>query len=152
MIKGFNVRVYGICINSKNQVLLTDEFRIGMKMTKFVGGGLEFGEGIRECLAREVLEETSEKAVVGEHFYTTDFFQESISFNDYQLISIYYFFSFVNKPSFNISDKHFDFNELIDGAQSFRWVDINTLSTKDVTFPIDKIVVEKLKKKYSKNQ
>lgn len=143
MIKGFNVRVYGVCINNKNQVLLTDEFRIGMKMTKFPGGGLEFGEGTKECLEREILEEMGEEIIIGKHFYTTDFFQESISFNNYQLISIYYLFNFVQNPSF--TNKPFDFNELIDGAQSFRWVDINTLTSEDVTFPVDKVVVELLK-------
>ena len=54
----FNLRVYGILINEQNQLLVSDEYIRGMKITKFPGGGLEFGEGTRDCLKREFLEET----------------------------------------------------------------------------------------------
>jgi len=40
----FILRVYGILINQHNEVLLSDEFMLDMKMTKFPGGGLNFGE------------------------------------------------------------------------------------------------------------
>ncbi len=36
----FNIRVYALLINEKNEVLITDEFRFGKEMTKFPGGGL----------------------------------------------------------------------------------------------------------------
>ena len=49
----FNLRVYGILINEQNQLLVSDEYIRGMKITKFPGGGLEFGEGTRDCLKRE---------------------------------------------------------------------------------------------------
>ena len=39
----FNVRVYGILINEKKQVLVSDEYIRGQYYTKFCGGGLEFG-------------------------------------------------------------------------------------------------------------
>jgi hypothetical protein len=42
----FNIRVYGLLINKQQEVLVTDEYRIGMYMTKFPGGGLEYGEGL----------------------------------------------------------------------------------------------------------
>ena len=54
----FNLRVYGILINEQNQLLVSDEYIRGMKITKFPGGGLEFGEGTRDCLKREFLEES----------------------------------------------------------------------------------------------
>ena len=41
----FNIRVYGILINDKKQVLVSDEFIRGGYYTKFPGGGLELGEG-----------------------------------------------------------------------------------------------------------
>ena len=44
----FNVRVYGILINEKNQLLVSDEYDFGFPHTKFPGGGLEYGEGTRE--------------------------------------------------------------------------------------------------------
>ncbi len=146
-MKGFNIRVYGLCINSGNQILLSDEFRLGMKMTKFPGGGLEYGEGTRECLKRELLEETGQEIIVGEHFYTTDFFQDSLSFEGYQLISIYYFFSFKNVPEFKVSQKAFDFDKLLDGAQSFRWLSLDLLTPEHLTLPVDKHVAKILLEK-----
>ena len=56
-MKQFNLRVYGILINDQKQVLVSDEYIRGKHYTKFPGGGLEFGEGTRDCLAREFMEE-----------------------------------------------------------------------------------------------
>lgn len=72
----FNLRVYGILINENKQVLVSDEFIRGNYYTKFPGGGLEFGEGTRECLKREFKEELDLDITVGEHLYTTDFFPD----------------------------------------------------------------------------
>ena len=47
----FNIRVYGVLINEKKQVLVSDEFIRGEYYTKFPGGGLEgHGEGTRDYL------------------------------------------------------------------------------------------------------
>jgi 8-oxo-dGTP diphosphatase len=51
-IQKFNIRVYGILINEHKQVLVTDEYIKGHEITKFPGGGLEFGEGTLECVIR----------------------------------------------------------------------------------------------------
>ena len=51
----YNVRVYGLMIES-GRILLTDEVRGGYRMTKFPGGGHEFGEGLAEGLQREWME------------------------------------------------------------------------------------------------
>jgi hypothetical protein len=51
------IRVYGILINEQQQILVSDEFIRGMYVTKFCGGGLEEGEGTRDCLRREFMEE-----------------------------------------------------------------------------------------------
>ena len=53
----FNLRVYGILINKNNEVLLSSELRFEKPMIKFPGGGLEFGEGLVDCLKREFQEE-----------------------------------------------------------------------------------------------
>ena len=53
----FTIRVYGILINEHKQVLVSDELIRGMYITKFPGGGLELGEGTRDCLKREFMEE-----------------------------------------------------------------------------------------------
>src|SRR5256885_8799281 len=90
-INRFTIRVYGILKDDNNRVLLSDEFIRGEYFTKFPGGGLEFGEGLRACLKREFKEETGLDVTIGEHIYTTDYFQISAFNNRDQIISIYYF-------------------------------------------------------------
>src|SRR4026208_1617416 len=87
----FNIRVYGILINSEKQVLVSDEFIRGNYYTKFPGGGLELGEGTRDCLKREFIEEMNLDVEVGDHLYTTDYYQQSAFNPAHQIISIYYF-------------------------------------------------------------
>ena len=83
----FIIRVYGIIRNEKNEVLISDEFQLGMKMTKFPGGGLHFGEGTLNCLRREFREECNGQEIVNpEHFYTTDFYQKALFYKNHQLI------------------------------------------------------------------
>ena len=53
----FVIRVYAIIVNENQEVLISDEFQPGIKMTKFPGGGLEFGEGTIDGLKRELREE-----------------------------------------------------------------------------------------------
>jgi 8-oxo-dGTP diphosphatase len=144
-IKKFNIRVYGIALNEKNEVLLTDEFRLGMPMTKFPGGGLEFGEGIIDCLKRECLEELNQEIEIVRHFYTTDYFQPTFLLKEpQQLISIYYLIKLAN-PILLKTVEDGRLLEKKDGAQLFRWVPLSKISTKDLTFPIDKKVLEMLK-------
>ena len=146
-IKHFNVRVYGLIINENSEVLLTDEFQLGRKMTKFPGGGLKFGEGTADCIRREALEEFRQEVEIVEHFYTTDFFQKAMFYKDHQLISIYYIIRFKKPIRFRISDKPFDFSERINGNQSFRWKKIIDLSPDDLSFPIDRHVAALLKER-----
>lgn len=143
MDKLFNVRVYGICINDQKEVLLTDEFRSGYLITKFPGGGLEHGEGTIDCLKRECLEELGHEVGVLDHFYTTDFYQQSVFNKQHQLLSIYYFIQLKAEVPVR---KKFEFESKIEGAQLFRWFPLAELSEKEMTFPIDKYVVELLKK------
>lgn len=149
-IQHFVVRVYGLIINDKKEVLLTDEYQLAMKMTKFPGGGLEFGEGPVDCIKREAYEEFGQEVKVIDHFYTTDFFQKALFYKKHQLISIYYLLEFEDRIRFKISDKSFDFPELKEGNQSFRWKAIKNLIEDDVSFPIDKVVVRLLKEKIIK--
>ena len=51
--EAFTIRVYGIMLDDEKGVLITDEFENGKRFSKFPGGGLELGEGIRDCLLRE---------------------------------------------------------------------------------------------------
>ena len=146
----FNIRVYGLLINEKNEVLVTDEYRFGKEMTKFPGGGMQFGEGTIECLLREFEEELNCQIEVLKHFYTTDFFQQSAFHKEHQLMSVYYFVKNVSPISSRISTAKYDFQKT-EGAQSFRWISLSELSEDDFTFPIDKKVAGMLAH-YSKSE
>jgi len=137
--------VYGFLIDDK-AILVTDEFRLGIYMTKFPGGGLQFGEGTIECLKREFLEELNTPVEIISHFYTTDFYQPTTLLpSDMQLINIYYLVK---------ADKPYRFpttgikNDIppIDGAQCFRWVKIKELKADEFTFPIDQYIIGLLMK------
>jgi 8-oxo-dGTP diphosphatase len=141
----FNIRVYGILINKYGKVLVTDEFRKGMKMTKFPGGGLDYGEGTIECLKRECQEELDTEIEIINHYYTTDFFQKS-AFDDKQLISIYYEIAVPDLNKLIITDDKFNFQEK-EGSQTFRWMTIDSDLETELTFPVDKIVAGILKRK-----
>ena len=147
----FTIRIYGLLINPKQQVLVSDEFQLGIKMTKFPGGGLEFGEGPKDCLIREIKEECKGQELTNiTHFYTTDFFQKALFYKNRQLLSIYYTAELKEPVKFKISTIPFDFENMENGNQSFRWVTISALKTDEFSFPIDKLVVEKLKEAVKK--
>lgn len=148
----FNIRVYGILMNDQNQVLVADEYIRGSYYTKFPGGGLEFGEGTRDCLKREFKEEMDLEVEVGEHIYTTDFFQMSAFNPEHQIISIYYFAKALEpiKCPIRTSVYDFDANQLemyhrTGETETFRFVHWDDFHPDVVSLPIDKVVVEMLK-------
>ncbi len=144
-MKKFIIRVYGIIINNQNEVLVSDEFERETYMTKFPGGGLEYGEGPVDCLIREFKEECNEQEIQNiRHFYTTDFYQKALFYKNAQLISIYYLAQLKNPIRFHLSNKAFDFEIKNNHGQSFRWVKIKKLKEDDITFPIDKFVARLL--------
>ena len=151
----FNVRVYGILFGDNKKVLVSDELIRGEYYTKFPGGGLEFGEGARDCLKREFLEEMNLKVEIGDHLYTTDFFQMS-AFNPlHQIISIYYFVKALEPVKTPLRDRPFDFDqdqlsvyEEKQETETFRMIDWEDFSEASVSLPIDKVVASLLKEKY----
>ncbi|MEO8405186.1 MAG: NUDIX domain-containing protein [Chitinophagaceae bacterium] len=149
----FNVRVYGILINEKKQVLVSDEYIRGNYYTKFPGGGLEFGEGTRDCLKREFMEEMNLSVAVGEHLYTTDFFQMSAFNPEHQIISIYYAVKALEPITVPLREKEFDFDDAQMAVynekketETFRFIEWDKFSSAAVTLPIDKIVADLVKK------
>ena len=142
MLKKFNVRVYGLLIEN-NALLVSDEYIKGNKITKFVGGGLDFGEGLKEGLAREFKEELDLDVEVTEHFYTTDFFVLSAFDTKSQVISIYYYVKAKQPLTFKTSEKLFDFINK-PGAQSLRWISLSQLKENDFTLIIDRRAAELL--------
>ncbi len=147
-LKHFNIRVYGLFINKKKEVLLTDEYQLDTRMTKFPGGGLDFGEGTIDCLRREMREEGSQEIQHIEHFYTTDFYQKALYYEDHQLLSIYYTAELTEPVNIPFSMRPFDFEIAENGQQSFRWVSIRSLNIDELTFPIDKHVALLLREKF----
>lgn len=138
----FNVRVYGLLINDQQQILISDEQQEGRTFSKFPGGGLELGEGLIDALKREFVEECAAEIEVLNHFYTTDFFERS-SFNDSQILSIYYFVKPVKTLNLDFKTNPFEFNT--GTSQAFRWVKLDLLTEADVTFKTDQTVVRMLK-------
>ena len=139
----FNVRAYGLLVNEANQILVSDEKEYGRLFTKFPGGGLEYGEGLIDCLKREFLEECNVEVEVLSHYYTTDFFVKS-AFGDAQIISVYYKIKAISLLDLCIKTNPFDFDGEGEVLQAFRWVNLADLQPEDMTFPIDQHVVKLL--------
>ncbi len=153
MVLMVNVRVYGLLIDKEqNRVLVSDEFIRGAKITKFPGGGLEFGEGTRDCLAREFMEEMNLRVSVDEHLYTTDFFQMSAFNPEYQIISIYYYVTPLEPIVAPIRELPFQFDEqqmavyhATGETETFRFIPWEAFSGAALTLPIDKVVADLVK-------
>jgi 8-oxo-dGTP diphosphatase len=146
----FTIRVYGIIINEQQQVLVSDEFIRGAYITKFPGGGMELGEGTRDCLKREIKEELNIDAEIGEHIYTTDFYQRSAFNTAQQIVSIYYFAKPLEPILVPFKQTPFDFapHQIADPngeSEVFRLIDWDVFSEEMVTLPIDKVVARMLK-------
>ena len=138
----FNIRVYGILVNERDEVLISDE-RVGdFAFTKFPGGGLEYGEGMIEALKREYMEECNFEIDVLRHVYTTDFYEKS-SFNESQIISVYYEVCPANKLILNqdnqIFTSSFGLENGPDKEQHFRMVPKSDVTNEMLTFKTDKV-------------
>ncbi len=149
----FNIRVYGIILTEARQVVVTDEFIRGAYITKFPGGGLEFGEGTRDCLKREMKEEMNLEVEIGDHLYTTDIYQRSAFNPAHQIISIYYFVKPLEPISVEFKQTAFDFepHQIADPtgeAEVFRLIEWSDFTADTVSLPIDKIVVNLLKERF----
>lgn len=70
MIK-FNARCYVLIRSKYNRILVMQERWQGVDLNKFPGGGLELGEGLLECIHREIAEEfSSSEKLAYSHFFT----------------------------------------------------------------------------------
>lgn len=137
MIDTFNIRVYA-CVIKDRKILTLYEQYTGKALLKLPGGGLEFGEGLKECLHREFLEELDVKIEVGDHFYTQEDFLVSKFKNNEQLLTNYYLAEITDGQEIKIMD------------ESIHKVDWTSLDSEEnpFTLPIDRIVFEKLQKKF----
>lgn len=141
----FNLRAYGVLINENLELLVSDEYRFGSHFTKFPGGGVEFGEGIKDTIQREFLEEFELKVDVDDLFYVNDFLQISAFDKTAQLFSFYHLISFKEIPHLEIST---EYNKLTNEGEQLRWVAISNLEVEQFKFPIDQIVVQLIIDRY----
>lgn len=147
----FNIRVYGIYVKD-GKLLVTDEIRFGIKMTKLPGGGLQFGEGLENCLKREWKEELSVDIEVGDIFYVNPFLQKSAFDKSDEVMALYFWVKPLMPLTVKFTQKPMDFPDASNDQQVFRWISIKDLKPKDFTFPVDQSLVPKLKKALTSNK
>jgi mutator protein MutT len=138
----FNLRVYALIIDEHKRILLSDEFRFGHFFTKFPGGGVEANEGVIDALRRELQEELSAEMLDSSFFYFNDFEQVSAFDPTQSLVAFYYLVQLKEPEKLGIHAYSIPFNE---ETEKQRWMDISELQEEDLTFPIDQLVLGKLK-------
>ncbi len=146
--KSFVIRVYGLFVDPIKGVMVSDEHVYDRDVTKFPGGGLEFGEGTKECLIREMKEEMGMLFEVVEHFYTTDFFVASVFNENFQVLSIYYLMKPIGELQVTLAGTPFEFEKKINGAQRFRFIPLKEIEENSLTLIIDRKVALMLKDSY----
>ena len=137
MIDKINIRVYGAVVKDRKVLVLHEEY-VGQNLMKLPGGGLEFGEGVLDCLHREFEEELNVKIKIKEHLYTQEDFLVSRFRANEQLLTLYYIVEIIDEEEFLILDPCIEKTE---------WVPIDT-DENPFPLPIDKIAFEKLKLKF----
>ena len=139
----FNIRVYGLLFHN-SQVLLSKEMIKGKEYIKFPGGGLEFGEGVLDCLKREFIEELNLEINIKAHFHTTEDFIPSAFNPKHQGISIYYLVENAQLQNSPLIQENKKQGIKVAEDQIVYWCPIDELKDQKIDLPIDKIVVEKL--------
>jgi 8-oxo-dGTP pyrophosphatase MutT (NUDIX family) len=131
----FNVRVYGIWIKS-DKILLSHENIDGYAMTKFPGGGLEFGEGALDCLKREFMEELGVKISQAKLVHVSEKYIPSAFKKNEQVIAVHYLVdsddSILNYE--NIQDTAVGKSNLL----SFKWHKLDSSLIDNLSFEMDK--------------
>ena len=142
----FTIRVYGLLIHGRGghgepHVLVADELIKGQRVTKFPGGGLEYGEGLKDCLVREIREEIGVEAYDVQHFYTTDFFQQSAFHSKpLQVLSVYFTFRVREPDTIPVVIEPFTGISGPGDQEAFRWLRLRGSKEDDLSLPIDRVV------------
>lgn len=137
-LKGFNVRVYALCILNNKLLTLKEPFA-GKMVTKLPGGGLEFGEGTAECLKREFKEELNLQIEVGDAFYIQEHFVKSLAKDNKQLLMLYFYATILDSDNLQILDTN---------IQEVNWIAID--GENPFSLPVDQLVFKKLQSKLFK--
>ncbi len=136
-INRINIRVYA-CILRNGHVMALHEEYAGEQLLKLPGGGLEYGEGVLDCLHREFEEELNAKIHNISHLYTQEEFVVSRFKDHEQLLTIYY--------TAELQDEH-ELLILDPCIESIEWIDLQT-TENPFPLPVDQIAFQKLKEKY----
>ena len=98
------------------------------------------------------MEEMNLAVEIGDHIYTTDYYQQSAFNAAHQIISIYYFAKALEPIKVPLRSTPFDFDEdqlavynTCQQTETFRFINANEFTADDVSLPIDKVVVNLLK-------
>jgi len=135
--KGFNIRVYALCIVNNELLTLKEPFA-GNMVVKLPGGGLEFGEGTADCLKREFKEELNLELTVNDAFYIQEDFVPSLAKDGKQLLTLYFFATIKDLHNLEIIDRN---------IQEVNWIPLT--ANNPFTLPVDRIVFNKLQSKLS---
>jgi ADP-ribose pyrophosphatase YjhB (NUDIX family) len=138
----FNLRVYALIIDENKRILLSDECRFGHFFTKFPGGGVEANEGVIDALRRELQEELSAEMLDSSFFYFNDFEQVSAFDPTQSLVAFYYLVQLKEPERLGVHVYPTPFQE---ETEKQRWMYISELHKEDLTFPIDQLVLGKLR-------
>lgn len=134
-MSSFTIRVYGFVMSTNRRLLLSHETYLGQNFTKFPGGGLQYGEGTKAALQREMLEEFQIELTPDRHIYTTDFFVESAFHPGVQVVNIYYLMPEVPENIFPSAG--------IDG-QVLEWLPLGPEVYQKLTFETDRRALQAL--------
>ncbi len=135
--KGFNIRVYALCIVNNKLLTLKEPFA-GNMVVKLPGGGLEFGEGTADCLKREFKEELNLELTINDAFYIQEDFVSSLAKDGRQLLTLYFFATIKDLHNLEIIDKN---------IQEINWIPLS--ANNPFTLPVDRTVFNKLQLKLS---
>ncbi len=135
--KGFNIRVYALCIVNNKLLTLKEPFA-GNMVVKLPGGGLEFGEGTADCLKREFKEELNLELTINHAFYIQEDFVPSLAKDGRQLLTLYFFATIKDLHNLEIIDKN---------IQEINWIPLS--ANNPFTLPVDQTVFNKLQLKLS---
>src|SRR5690606_5961526 len=136
MIDKLNIRVYATAVKDGKVLVLHEEYA-GEQLMKLPGGGLEFGEGVLDCLHREFEEELNVKIKILGQLYTQEDFVVSRCRENEQLLTIYYLVEIIDENDFLIMDPCIEKTE---------WITIHT-DENPFILPVDKIAFENLKER-----
>lgn len=151
-VQRFNVRVYFFLLDQpflnqrphpNSNVLLSDEFLSGRDCTKWPGGGLEFGEGPRDCAIREAQEELGQPIDLGPLIHATGNFIRSSWRGEEQVLCHYYLATLKDAVQFRVATHPFDYPA--ENVESFRWIPLKDVDADHLSFQVDRDALAQLK-------